>query len=102
MSQINVNGGIRVENSAVAYQAAIDRLGVVIAQQTFVEEELASGRLVAPFDLEVPGDGAYYLSYPLQRAKGECVAAFEAWIIGEARNMNGTPSQRRAEGDTRP
>ena len=102
VSQINVNGGIKVDNPAVAYQAAIDGLGVVIAQRTFVEEKLASGRLVAPFYLEVPGDGAYYLSYPLQRAKGECVAAFEVWIMGEARNMNGTLSQGRAEGDARP
>ncbi len=74
----------------------------MIAQRTFVEEELVSGRLVAPFDLEVPGDGAYYLSYPLQRTKGECVAAFEAWIMGEARSMNGTPSRRRVEGDACP
>lgn len=81
---IDGNSGIKVENSALAYQAAIDGLGVVIAQRRFVAEELASGRLVAPFGLEVPGDGAYYLTYPLDRPKGEGVAAFEAWILGEA------------------
>jgi LysR family transcriptional regulator, glycine cleavage system transcriptional activator len=78
------NNGIKVENSALAYQAAIDGLGVVIAQRSFVEEDLKSRRLVAPFDLEVPGDGAYYLSYPMDRAKGEAVAAFETWILREA------------------
>ena len=58
---VDGNNGIKVENSALAYQAAIDGLGVVIAQRSFVEEDLKSGSLVAPFDLEVPGDGAYYL-----------------------------------------
>ena len=81
---IDGNSGIQVENSALAYQAAIDGLGIVIAQRSFVEEDLKSGRLVAPFDLEVPGDGAYYLSYATDRAKGEGVAAFEAWILREA------------------
>ena len=81
---VDGNNGIKVENSALAYQAAIDGLGVVIAQRSFVEEDLKSGRLVAPFDLEVPGDGAYYLSYPMDRSKGEGVAAFETWILREA------------------
>lgn len=81
---VDGNNGIKVENSALAYQAAIDGLGVVIAQRSFIEEELKSGRLVAPFDLEVPGDGAYYLSYPMDRSKGEGVAAFETWILREA------------------
>jgi len=34
--------------------------------------------------LEVSGDGAYDLSYPVDRPKGEAVAAFEAWILREA------------------
>jgi LysR family glycine cleavage system transcriptional activator len=83
-AHIDGNSGIKVENSALAYQAAIDGLGIVIAQRSFVEDDLKSMRLVAPFPLEVPGDGAYYLSYPIDRPKGEAVAAFEAWILREA------------------
>lgn len=77
------NNGIKVENSALAYQAAIDGLGVVIAQRSFVEDDLKSGRLVAPFDLQVPGDGAYFLGYPAERPKSAGVAAFETWILRE-------------------
>lgn len=77
------NNGIKLENSALTYQAAIDGLGVVIAQRSFVEEDLRSGRLVAPFDLQVPGDGSYYLAYPIERAKSLGVAAFEAWLLSE-------------------
>lgn len=81
---VDGNNGIKVENSALAYQAAIDGLGVVIAQRSFVEDDLKSGRLVAPFALQVPGDGAYYLGYPADRPKSEGVAAFETWLLREA------------------
>jgi len=81
---VDGNNGIKVENSALAYQAAIDGLGVVIAQRSFVEDDLKSGRLVAPFTLQVPGDGAYYLGYPIDRPKSEGVAAFETWLLREA------------------
>jgi LysR family transcriptional regulator, glycine cleavage system transcriptional activator len=81
---IDGNNGIKVENSALAYQAAIDGLGVVIAQRSFVDDDLRSGRLVAPFALQVPGDGSYYLGYPGDRPKSEGVSAFETWILREA------------------
>jgi LysR family glycine cleavage system transcriptional activator len=81
---IDGNNGIKVENSALAYQAAIDGLGVVIAQRSFIEDDLRSRRLVAPFALQVPTDGAYYLGYPAERPKSEGVAAFETWIVREA------------------
>jgi LysR family glycine cleavage system transcriptional activator len=81
---VDGNNGIKVENSALAYQAAIDGLGVVIAQRSFVEDDLKTGRLVAPFDLEVPGDGAYFLAYRGDRPRSEAVAAFETWILREA------------------
>jgi LysR family transcriptional regulator, glycine cleavage system transcriptional activator len=84
---IDGNNGIRVENSALAYQAAIDGLGVVIAQRGFIEEDLRNGRLVAPFALQVPADGSYYFGYPAERPKCERVAAFEEWILREAIRM---------------
>ena len=50
------------ESSAVAYEAAQAGLGVIVAQEILVGSELASGKLVAPFDLRVDqGDETYYL-----------------------------------------
>ena len=81
---VDASNGIKVENSALAYQAAIEGVGVVIAQRTFIEEDLVHGRLVAPLGLEVPGDGSYYFGYPADRPKSERVAAFGDWIVREA------------------
>jgi LysR family transcriptional regulator, glycine cleavage system transcriptional activator len=84
LTDFDASNGIKVENSALAYQAAIDGVGVVIAQRSFICDDLANGRLVAPLALQVPGDGSYYFGYPAERPKSERVAAFEEWIVREA------------------
>jgi LysR family glycine cleavage system transcriptional activator len=85
--QIDGNGGLKFENAALAYQAAIDRLGVMVALDAFVRDDLAAGRLVAPFALRVPTAGAYYLAYRDDAPPAERVRAFEAWIVQEAQAM---------------
>jgi LysR family glycine cleavage system transcriptional activator len=87
VASFNGNNGIKLENSALTYQAAIDGLGVVIAQRSFVEDDLRSGRLVAPFDLQVPGDGSYFLAYPVDRPKSHGVEVFEAWLLREVASI---------------
>lgn len=87
VTDIDGNNGIRVENSALAYQAAIDGVGVVIAQRSFVDDDVRNGRLVAPIALQVPADGSYYFGYPSERPQSNRVAAFEEWILREAIKM---------------
>jgi LysR family glycine cleavage system transcriptional activator len=77
-------GGIRFDNAALAYQGAIDNLGVAIAIRALVEEDLCSGRLAAPFDLQVATQGAYYLACPEDGPKADRVVAFEEWLLDEA------------------
>jgi LysR family glycine cleavage system transcriptional activator len=84
VDQIDGNRGLKFENAALAYQAAIDGLGVTIAQWAFVEDDLATGRLVAPFDLRVPTTHAYFLATHPHREKSAPLRAFEAWILNEA------------------
>ena len=82
VAHIDGNSGLKFENAALAYQAAIDELGVTIAQRALVEEDLNSGRLVAPFDLKLRMPGGYYLAYPPDRPPTARFLAFEAWIVG--------------------
>jgi LysR family glycine cleavage system transcriptional activator len=56
VTTIDGNNGLKFENSALAYQAAIDELGIVMAQRAFVEDDLRAGRLIAPLALRAdPG-----------------------------------------------
>jgi LysR family glycine cleavage system transcriptional activator len=80
---VDGNSGLKFENSSLAYQAAIDRLGVAMAQTALVEDDLASNRLVAPFALKVPTTGAYFLIYPPRSRDLEKVRRFESWILKE-------------------
>lgn len=80
--EVNWQQVLKFENSALTYQAAIDRLGVVIAQRAFIEEDLAANRLVAPLPDTVPGRHAYYLVYPEDRKDDRKVELFRSWLMG--------------------
>jgi LysR family glycine cleavage system transcriptional activator len=79
------HGGLRFENSALMYQAAIDQLGIAIAQLAFIEDDLATSRLVAPFGLRVATERAYHLVFPGERASLPTIAACRAWLLEEVR-----------------
>jgi LysR family glycine cleavage system transcriptional activator len=83
------HGGLRFESSALMYQAAIDELGVAIAQLAFIEGDLATSRLVAPFDLTVATERAYYLVFPGERASLPTIAACRAWLLEEVHQGRG-------------
>ncbi|UYX07527.1 LysR substrate-binding domain-containing protein [Pectobacterium cacticida] len=76
------------ESSAVAYEAAQDGLGVIVAQEVLIEAELASGRLIAPFDLRVDRDDeTYYLVIDnARRRRRALIELREALCASETRN----------------
>jgi LysR family glycine cleavage system transcriptional activator len=81
---IEGNSGLKFENAALAYQAAIDELGVMIAQRALVEDDLRTGRLVAPIPLPLRAPGGYYLAYAPHRPRSARLAAFEDWVVSQA------------------
>ncbi len=81
---VDGNSGLKFENAALAYQAAVDQLGVIVAILPFVADDLASGRLVAPFTLRAKTQGAYYLAFNAARPQAKRVQVFEDWVVREA------------------
>jgi LysR family glycine cleavage system transcriptional activator len=61
-------------------QAAIDGLGVAVGRTTYVEGDLASGRLVMPFDIRLPADAGFYLVSPESSADTPNLRAFREWL----------------------
>lgn len=84
---IDGNSGLKFENSALAYQAAIDELGIVMAQRAFVEEDLRTGRLVAPLDVKARTEGSYWLGYRRTSRGAPLIRAFEDWILQQSDGM---------------
>jgi DNA-binding transcriptional LysR family regulator len=73
--------GLRFDNYAMALQAAVDGVGVAIGLRPYVVDDLASGRLVAPFKLAVPKGQAWYLVYRPFRQDDAALVAFRDWLM---------------------
>ena len=70
------------ESSALTYEAAIEGHGIAMGQLSFVQRELADGRLVRPFDSVLDtGPFTYYLTYPAKGRLGADKADFRNWLI---------------------
>ncbi|MDX1539949.1 MAG: transcriptional regulator GcvA [Geminicoccaceae bacterium] len=76
--------GLKFDSALMALQSAAASAGVAIGQRRLVEEDLASGLLVAPFDLKWPDGCAYYFVSPESRADVPKIAMFRDWLIAEA------------------
>jgi LysR family transcriptional regulator of beta-lactamase len=75
--------GPMFDSARVMVDSALRGDGVALAPGRMFETELADGRLVRPFDIEVPG-GGYWLSWLKSRDPSEGALAFQRWIVAEA------------------
>lgn len=75
------------QNSLLAYQAAIEGMGVVIGQTRLLANDIAAGVLVRPFDRPVTRELAYYLLVPDNRRHSRKVEAFRVWLRSEIQTM---------------
>lgn len=72
------------ESSSMAYEAAASGFGVAIAMRPLVEDDLASGRLVAPFLHSCSDGNAFHIVYPQTGRTNPAIAGFVDWILDEA------------------
>ncbi len=82
---INCERGLQINNSAAAYQTAINGSGVALGRTTLVALDLRAGRLVRPFGDAVDRELAYYLVHRLRADGDPGIAAFKNWICAEAK-----------------
>jgi LysR family glycine cleavage system transcriptional activator len=81
---IDTRRGARFSHAVLAFEAAIESLGVVATLPVLAAADLHAARLVTPFALRAPLVSAYYIvSSPVAATRPE-VAACRAWLLGEA------------------
>jgi LysR family glycine cleavage system transcriptional activator len=76
-----------------ALQAATDGLGIAMGIRPYIDDDLAAGRLIAPFALSVPKGMRWYLVYRGFRTGQRDFAAFRRWIIRAATGPAGRKSR---------
>ena len=81
---VDATHGPAFQRSNLVIQAAVVGLGVALARSALVADELASGRLVKPFDISLPAEFAYYVVCPEDCAERPKIKAFRNWLLAEA------------------
>lgn len=81
---VRAAGEVLFESNAMAMQAALDGVGVAMAQLSYVSDAIAAGRLVAPFPIVAHKREAWFLEYRPVRREDPALLAFRAWLHGEA------------------
>lgn len=73
--------GLTVAYYGQALQAALDGTGVAMGIRPYIDDDLAAGRLVAPFRRSVPKGQGWYLLVRPERAGDPSFQAFRRWIV---------------------
>jgi len=81
LREADARSGIFFESSSLAYQAALEGVGIAIGMKRLVEADLAAGRLVMPSGFVHRTDLAFHLLYAKSAATHAPVAAFRDWIL---------------------
>jgi LysR family transcriptional regulator, glycine cleavage system transcriptional activator len=84
VSDVDPGGGIQCDTSLVAFELAAHGGGVALGRSSLVGKELQSGRLVAPFQLAVPVEEAFYLIMPAHGALPLDAKLFVDWLVSLA------------------
>lgn len=77
---VDAHRGPRFNQASLVVEAAILGRGVALAKSTLADADIASGRLVKPFDLTLPVRFAYYMVHPKAKALLPKVRVFKEWL----------------------
>lgn len=91
---VDPNRGLRFSLADLALQAAINGFGVVLGRKTLARDDLNSGRLILPLDLELPVNFAYFIVIPTNKLKSRAVGQFRDWLRLIASQMEGYDGKR--------
>ena len=64
-------------------QAAIDGAGVVLGWKTLSAPDVAAGRVVTPFDLNLSLGNSFYLCYPKAQGQRKNIVVLRDWLEQE-------------------
>ncbi len=83
---ISKQPGLTFDMIFMTVQAAIDAMGVAVGRTSYVQDDIAKGRLVVPFEIALPADAGFYLVSPEGAPDSPKLLAFRQWLIASAQN----------------
>ena len=94
VAQVIAGQGIQFDTSLLAFEVAAQGGGVALGRSSMSALEIASGRLVRPFDLAVPIREAFHMIAPMDGAEHPDAVVFRAWILDEAQAERDAQNRR--------
>ncbi|WP_439632399.1 LysR family transcriptional regulator [Shinella sp.] len=79
--------GLSFTLSSSAIDAAVNGRGFVLAQISLVQEEIAAGGLIAPFDIRMRLPESYYLAWDRTALEKPFGQKFHKWLVGVAKQQ---------------
>ena len=80
-TDISKQPGITFDLSLMTVQAAVDGIGVAMGRTSYVQDDIAKGRLVVPFNITLPADAGFYLVSPEGLSDLPKLKAFRDWLL---------------------
>lgn len=72
---------LAADNQVLEITSALAGHGLVLASPVFFANEIASGRLVRPFEMTIPFGPGYWLVYRKDRRRSPKITAFREWLL---------------------
>ena len=82
--RVDPGQGIQTDTSLTAYALACAGAGVAVGRCSLAHPYLASGALVAPFELDVAIEEGFFVLQPIAKSAHRDAAAFVDWLLAEA------------------
>jgi len=76
--------GLRYTDALMHIRAAVEGQGIILARTLMVADELETGQLIKPFDVQITSSNSYYFVCPKGREKETKIKAFLDWVRAEA------------------
>lgn len=84
VSGVDTRRGPHFSHAVLAFEAAVEGVGVLASMPVLAAADLHAARLVTPFALRVPLESAYYVVAGETNMTRPAVAAFRGWLLAEA------------------
>ena len=82
--EVDPSRGQQFSNVYLAIEAALAGRGVALAEHALVVDDLANGRLVKPFDIELPSTFSQWIVTLPEKADRPDIRRFRNWLLAQA------------------
>jgi LysR family glycine cleavage system transcriptional activator len=87
-ADISKQPGLTFDLIFVTVQAAIDGIGVAMGRTSYVQDDIAKGRLVVPFKIALPADAGFYLVSPEAVDDPPKLKLFRQWLVAAVQHKS--------------